>query len=188
VDDLTDRYARAIEELDRHVHAVRDDQWSNPTPCTDWDVRALVNHIVYETLWMPPLIEGKTLEEVGDRFDGDQLGQDPAGAWEEAAATALAALAPEGVTERTVQTSGGPTPAEHYLTELLFDGVIHGWDLAQGIGVAHTIDPATAADLLTWVQAALPALEASGAFAAPVPTPDDADASTRLIALSGRTP
>ncbi len=188
MDDLTGRYERALAELDRHVHDVKPDQWANPTPCTEWDVRALVNHVVYETLWMPPLLEGKTLEEVGDRFDGDQLGEDPVGAWERAAAEALTTIGQEGVTTRTVHTSGGPSPADRYLGELLFDTAIHGWDLAQGIGVPHTIEAETAADLVTWIEPALPMLEASGRFGVPVATEGDVDAATRLIALSGRTP
>ena len=56
---------------------VGEDQWGAPTPCADWDVRELVNHVAGEDLWTAPLLEGSTIEEVGDRFDGDLLGDDP---------------------------------------------------------------------------------------------------------------
>ena len=49
------------------------------TPCTEWDVRALVNHVLGEIRWAVPLFAGSTIAEVGDRFDGDLLGDDPVG-------------------------------------------------------------------------------------------------------------
>src|SRR6266508_2731945 len=74
-------HARALERYGQLVQAIRDDQWNHPTPCTEWDVRVLVNHLVSENLWMPPLLEGKTIADVGDSLDGDLLGDDPKATW-----------------------------------------------------------------------------------------------------------
>ena len=74
-------YVRGMGEFDRRVRAVHPEQWANSTPCTEWDVRALVNHVVTEQLWAPLLLDGATVEDIGDRFDGDQLGDDPVAAW-----------------------------------------------------------------------------------------------------------
>ena len=82
--DLLDFQQRATEEFDRRVAATTDDKWKRPTPCADWDVRALVNHVVYEDLWAPHLARGETVEQVGDRYEGDQLGSDPKAAWRDA--------------------------------------------------------------------------------------------------------
>src|SRR5437899_5267197 len=73
--DVKELYRRALERFGRHVHQVRDDQWNGPTPCTEWDVRVLVNHLVSENLWMPPMLDGRKIADVGDRFDGDLLGE-----------------------------------------------------------------------------------------------------------------
>jgi uncharacterized protein (TIGR03086 family) len=170
------------------VHAIGDDQWALPTPCTDWDVRALIDHLVYETLWVPDLVQGKTLEEVGDSYDGERLGEDPVGAWEKAASAAIDAMGIEGATEGMVHTSGGEVPSDEYIGQMLVDAVIHGWDLAQSIGVDHHVDTHTASDLLVWFGPQAEAMQRYGAMAAPVEVPGDADDLTRLIALSGRTP
>ncbi len=48
--DLKVLFRRAADGFGRHVHAIGDDQWHDPTPCTDWDVRVLVNHVPVEQL------------------------------------------------------------------------------------------------------------------------------------------
>jgi uncharacterized protein (TIGR03086 family) len=84
--DVRKLHERAIRSFGARVQQIKDDQWDAATPCSEWDVRALLNHIVGENRWMPPLLEGRTIEEVGDRFEGDLLGDDPKHAWEDSAA------------------------------------------------------------------------------------------------------
>jgi uncharacterized protein (TIGR03083 family) len=75
--DVVALFGRSCREFDRRVAEVGADQWALDTPCTEWNVRTLVNHVTVEDLWVPPLLRGATIEEIGDRFDGDQLGDDP---------------------------------------------------------------------------------------------------------------
>ena len=82
----TDLMANAIDGFEQRLRSVGATEWDATTPCDEWDVRALVNHVVSELLWMPPLLEGKTIAEVGDRFDGDVLGSDPLATYRSAAA------------------------------------------------------------------------------------------------------
>src|SRR5207249_5014571 len=90
--DVRDLFRQASEAFGRRVQAVGDEQWHLPTPCTDWDVRVLVNHLVGENLWMPSMFEGKTVQDVGDRFAGDVLGADPKRAWDDSAPPAIEAV------------------------------------------------------------------------------------------------
>src|SRR5262245_46329534 len=82
-------HAKAATAISRVVGEIRDDHWSLPTPCEGWDVRALVAHVVSEARWTSPLLAGLTIEQVGDQFDGDLLGDDPAGSAQEALAEAV---------------------------------------------------------------------------------------------------
>ena len=113
--DTVDLHRRAVTEFGRRVEAVPQDGWHRSTPCGDWDVRALVNHLVNENRWTPPLMRGSTIEEVGDRFDGDLLGDDPKGAWADASRAAVESVAERGALERTVHLSFGDSPAEEYV-------------------------------------------------------------------------
>ena len=138
---LPELHRRACEGITRRVVAIRDDQWDLPTPNPGWDVRELVNHLVGGTVWVAPLLHGETIEQVGDRFDGDLLGNDPNGAWERAADEAVAACLEDGAMDRTVDLSGGPAMGHEYILERVGDLAMHTWDLARAIGADETIDP-----------------------------------------------
>ncbi len=168
------------------MHQIREDQWHLPTPCTEWDVRDLMQHLVNEQLWLPPLLKQKTIAEVGDRFDGDNLGNDPVAAWEAAAAAARAAV--EGVKDlqQVTHLSFGDFPAQEYIDQMLFDLHIHGWDLRTGIGADTIMDDELTSYLMPWAEIAMKAYEQAGATAAPPPIPDGASAQTKILALSGR--
>jgi uncharacterized protein (TIGR03086 family) len=186
--DVLDLHRRALAEFGRRVHAVRPDQWGCPTPCVDWEVRELVNHLVVEQLWVPPLLAGRTVGEVGGAFDGDQLGADPVAAWDAAAAAATGALAGDGALGRTVHLSYADRPGEEYARELLFDLVVHTWDLARAIEGDEKIDPDLVEAVYSRIEPEVGSLAASGLFDPPVPVPADADEQSRLIAATGRQP
>lgn len=184
--DVRKLYHRAMGVYGDHVHAVRDDQWGAPTPCSDWDVRALVNHVVGENRWAVPLFGGGTVQEVGDRFDGDLLGSDPVAAWDDSAAAASAAVDDPDAMDRTVHLSFGDFPGREYAMQLLVDLVVHGWDLARAIGADDRMDPELVDVCRTWFAGVADAYRSVGAVAARPPVPADADAQTQLLADFGR--
>ena len=140
--NVPELFDRAIAEFDARVRKVGDDQWDNDTPCSEWSVRDLVNHVVEEDLWAPGLLAGKTIEEIGgpNAFEGDQLGSDPKGSWRDASSAASAAVHQEGAMEQTTHLSFGDFPGSFYATQLLGDHVLHAWDLARGIGDDDSLD------------------------------------------------
>lgn len=186
-------HERAMLVFDRAMHEVIPASMTAPTPCTEWSVRDLISHLVYEQRWVPELIAGGTIDEVGDRFDGDQLGDDPLGAWVESSRAAHEALRQPGALNWTVNLSYGEESAREYGWQLTTDLAVHGWDLARAIGLekpgtVEIIGDELAADLLAHAEPMANAWQGSGIFAPPVPVDPDANAQTRLIALLGRQP
>jgi len=187
-EDVLDLHRRALAEFGRRVHAVRPDQWGCPTPCADWEVRNLVNHLVAEQLWVPPLLAGKRVTDLGAGFAaGDVLGDDPVAAWDAASSAAAAAFAEPGALGRVVHLSYADRPGEEYAREMIFDLVVHSWDLARGISADESLDPALVEAVYSSIEPDTD-LAATGLFDQPVPVPADADEQTRLIAFTGRQP
>ncbi len=182
--DITRLHRTAVENFAQKAHQVAADQWDQPTPCTEWDVRALVNHVVNEERWVKPLVDGRSIEEVGSSLDGDLLGEDPASAAAAAAAEAIAAFdaaVPEGV---LVQLSSGETPAAQYAMELTADHLIHGWDLAAATGMDRTLDPELVAVVAEWFAGQEEAWRAAGVIGPRVDTVGDPQSD--LLAAFGR--
>jgi uncharacterized protein (TIGR03086 family) len=185
--DASELHRRAVEAFGARVHAVRDDQWDLPTPCSAWSVRQLVNHLVYENRWTPPIFAGRTIAEVGDRFEGDLLGDDPKAAWDGSAKAAVDAVQEQGATERTVHLSSGDVPGSEYAMQLFADHLIHGWDLATAIGADGRLDPRLVDACARWFAANEEGYRSVGAIGPRPETPPDADTQTRLLAAFGRT-
>ncbi|WP_308201491.1 TIGR03086 family metal-binding protein [Sphaerisporangium perillae] len=185
---MLELHAIAMDEFGLRVAMIDDDRWDARTPCSDWSVRDLVNHLVVEQLWVPPLLAGETVESVGDRFDGDRLGDDPVRSWTEAGVAAQRALAAPGALDRDVHLSYGTVGARRYCMEMTSDLAVHAWDLARGLGVDDRIDPGLMSAVYDYLSPMKEALAGSGMFAEPVPVPDDADSQTRTLALTGRHP
>ena len=185
--DIPDLHQRASGEFGRRLHMIGEAQWALPTPCSDWDVKALVHHLVDENLWTPPLMEGSTIAEVGGRFEGDVLGDDPKKAFDEAAAEAITAVHAEGAMERTVHLSFGDFPGREYTMQLFADHLIHAWDLARALGVDERLDPELVAALAEWFEPMEEAYRGAGAIGPRLPVADDADDQTVLLAKFGRS-
>jgi uncharacterized protein (TIGR03086 family) len=185
--DLRELHRRAAAEFDRRVQAISADQWDQPTPCEEWDVRTLVNHLVSDNRWAPELLAGATIDDVGDAFDGDMLGDDPVTAWEDSIEAALTAFEDDDALDRIVHLSFGDVPAAVYASQRTTDLTVHAWDLARAIGADESLD----AELVTYCYETALAQEdlirASGLFGDPPPGPDDASVQTRLLAFFGRS-
>ncbi len=187
--NLVKLHGRCGQRFAALVSGVGAQQWHDETSCSEWDVRTLVHHLLDEQLWVPPLFEGRTIPEVGDRFEGDLMGDD-ASTWAGLLATSIeeahAAVAQPDALERTVHLSFGDTSGKEYVMQLTADLAIHAWDLARATGQDDTIDPDAVALLLPWVDANGQLLTGSGMFGSPVDLGPDAPDQDRLLGLVGR--
>ena len=178
----------ALDGFRQRLEGVDAADWIAGTPCADWDVRALVNHVLGELLWIPPLLDGRTIAEVGERFDGDMLGDDPLGAWRSAATEALAAASQPGAQDRTVHLSFGDFSGGEYLGQVTSDVIIHTWDLARAVGASHLLSAPAVGFVNDFLSPQIDAWRAAGAFGPAADTDADADAQARLLAQTGRSP
>ena len=186
--DLVALFRRNIDRCSEVVGGIGDDDWSKPTPCSDWDVRELLNHLTGEQLWAPHLVAGETIAQVGDRYDGDVLGDDPQATWRSAVPPSVAAFAEPGALDGTVHLSYGDESCREYLTQMLTDAAVHGWDLARAVGADERIDPEAASLLLGHWREREDMVRGSGIFGEAVEVGDDADDQAKLLALLGRRP
>lgn len=181
--DVATLHRRTVESWDRLVAGVAPDQWQAPTPCTDWSVRDLVNHVTGEELWTVPLVAGSTIEEVENRFEGDVLGADPVTASHRAAQAAARAVdesAPDGI----VHLSYGDEVVAEYVSQLAADHLVHGWDLAVATGGDTRLDPDLVDEVAAWFAAREEMYRAAGAVGPHVDA--SGDPQTDLLAAFGR--
>ena len=96
VADIAQFHRKALQQTRAVVAGIGRDQWQTTTPCDGWDVQALLNHLVSGNLWAAELGAGATIEQVGDRLDGDVLGDDALAAYDTSAEVAAAAFEAPG--------------------------------------------------------------------------------------------
>jgi uncharacterized protein (TIGR03086 family) len=178
-------FNEAVREASGCALLVGPEQFGDPTPCDEWNVRALLNHMVYELSWAPDLLAGKTVAEVGDKFEGDLLGENALAAWRRAVMTAMDAVKKADL-RAIVHLSYGDFPAEHYIRELGGDMLIHGWDLDQAIKCTLLFDNATAQATLAFVEPRADEFKQSGLFGRRVSVQDGDRLQTKLLAFFGR--
>ena len=180
-------FGRALEQATALVGGVRPSQFGLATPCTEWDVRTLASHMLYELSWVPDLTLGATIAEVGDRYDGDLIGDDLVVSWRRAADAALIAVDrcdPVAI----AHLSYADVSNDAYLRQVGGDELIHSWDLGAATGALVRFDPELAEAAYENTLPDVKGMQASGLFAPPVPVPENADPQTRLVALFGRDP
>ena len=182
--DVVDLHRRAVDAFGERVKGVTGTDWHQPTPCSDWDVRDLVNHVVVENLWIPPLVAGKRIDEVTDIPDGDVLGDEPRLAWDQSAAEALAAAVRTPL-DATTHLSFGDVPAAEYLWQLTVDALVHAWDLARATGQDETFDADLVAACAAWFGGVEDDYRAAGVIGPAVDSDSD-DPVVRFVGRLGR--
>lgn len=168
------------------VPLVKPEDWNKPTPCSEWDVKALMNHILNEVAWIEPLLQGNTIEEVGTSLDGDLVGEDPVKSWHEICEKAINA-ADKTPDDTIVHLSYGDKTARDYVNEVGGDVIVHGWDLAQAIGAPYTIDSKTCEGITDAMGAILPMAKSAGLVKDLPDAPEDASDEEKLLAQFGRS-
>ncbi len=181
-------YQRSVEHWQWTVQRVPDEAFGLPTPCSDWDVRALIAHVVGEDCWTAPLLEGRTIAEVGDPLDADLLERSPRGAALRAALAARHAFAEPAAGSVTVHLSYGDDSAEEYAWQLAADHLVHSWDLAVASDQDPHLPPGLVDAVGQWYAGRAGAYRSAGLVADPVEPPPNATPQALLLGAFGRDP
>jgi uncharacterized protein (TIGR03086 family) len=194
MDDELTKFLTAQRAFTDRVHAIREDQWQLATPDTEWNVADLVGHLIEEHRWAAPLVHGLDLESAGKVVQGSRrlpvdggVGANRAEEWDEAAVESADAFSSDGALDRTVALSRGDTPVREYIVEMIFDLVVHGWDLGTAIGYDKPL-PEELVEAVYAEAKEFGDMSGSGMFDKPVSVPDDAPTVDKLVALAGRNP
>ena len=184
-DDARRLIPAAMDRFGARVHAVPDDRWDAPTPCSEWNVRDLVAHMCFEHRWAPHVLAGEPMDQVGDRYDGDLLDGDPVRGWDRAAVGSREAWTSANAHADPVHVSFGWLPVGEYAVQMLVDLTVHEWDLARGAGLDERLDPECVAETLAYLLGDPVMLHGPGLFGVAV-EPVGADPQDELLALTGR--
>jgi uncharacterized protein (TIGR03086 family) len=178
-----EQLSRALSAVGDLIEGVRQEQWSATTPCTDWTVRELVNHLVGMNLVFTALLSDQAPPERG----ADRLGDDPVGAYRASGSALAAAFDRPGVLERSYQGPLGAATGRDRLQIRLYDLLTHGWDLAQATGQPAGLPNDLAEQALEFARRQLSGQPRTGRFAPAQAVSDDAPAIDRLAAFLGRS-
>ena len=184
-------FEQAITSTARVVKNVRADQMTAPTPCTEWDVRALLNHVI-GTLWLSEALLTDSAPRhpmaPGGLPASDLADRDPATAYAEAAAAALAAAGAGDAITRMHVTPLGEMPGPVLAGFTTLDILVHGWDLAKATGQSAALEAGLAGHVLGFASQALTGEARAGRIGPAVPVPADASVTDRLAGFLGRQP
>jgi uncharacterized protein (TIGR03086 family) len=158
------------------------------TPCTDWDLRTLLNHMI---LWTSYSAERRAYgESVAEELMNKDFTAEPgyAQAYQAQIAKAVDAWSRPEAWAGDRNVMGSATPAADIAAMLIAEMVLHGWDIAQATGQDYRCDDAVARNVLKTVEAQGELFRQYQGFAAIVSVPADATAFDHALALSGRDP
>lgn len=184
-----DALRRADVGFEVRLREVGETDWNLPTPCVDWDVYRLVNHVVIGGGRYGRLVRGGTREAFLAERQLDALVDGALPAWEVNRTICAEAFAEPGALERTVPFSTGDIAGRILLQIRVVEVVVHTWDLARALGLDESVDPELAAFALgVWPENALP-LGMGGVpfFETPTDGAGGSDLET-LLRLTGRRP
>jgi len=166
------------EQLELPVPA----EWSQTPEPTLLDVVAA--H-AYDEAWVPDVLAGRTIDEVGDKYGGDLLGGDPLERYDRLNDAATVAVNRPIDPDDVVHLSYGDFPVTTYLEHISTYRAFQAWSIAKHIGLDYSLPPELVDALYEIVVPQIDDWRAMGVFGPAVDVPEDADRETRLLGMTG---
>jgi uncharacterized protein (TIGR03086 family) len=186
--DLLPTMGRVLDKAGKVVDNVTPEQLSASTPCTEWTVRDVMNHVVGGATMFAECVEAGSVpdERLGQLMGGDNLGDDYKGAFHRASDRARAAFSGDGALEKIVKLPFGEMPAGIALNIAVMDVMTHTVDIAKATGQKIDDDELLATALTIGRQLITDDFRNPGLFDAEQSVSDSASAEDKLLAFAGR--
>ncbi len=193
----------ADQSLNDVVQQIRDNQWQMEMPADfstrdeqSYTLRDIINYHAYDEAWVPAMMEGQRMDEVGEEkfgepFGGDLLGDNPKESFAklvQKSIDAVQALDATALDERTVHFSYGDFPVREALRHITSFRGLRVFDLAKALGLSTEMPPKLVQGLWDQISADAEAWREMGVFGPAVDVPADAPLQDRLLGLTGRQP
>lgn len=187
MEEASKNLLRAVDQTGRIISNLGYGQLNLSTPCAEWNVRDLVNHLISSLYMFSQAAMGAkfNLEE----FGVDRVKYDAAVSYAQEAAKLKVALGRVGVLEQEWQLAFGETPGWLAVDIAVIEFVAHGWDIARATTSPVELDPelsrlalANARELTSQFG------RQEGVFGPELAPPEGADAHQALAAFLGRDP
>ena len=181
----TEQLSYILPQLSATVDRIQTMQMNDPTPCSEFTVHGVLNHMMDggETFTY-----GFRGEEAPEPKPSGVYGWVPAVEFRAVMDGLLEAVKSRGAMERVMTTPMGVMPGETFARLVAFDGLMHGWDLASSTGQRFEVPPAVICAVDEFARSALTSEMRDGdTFKDATTAPDDASQLERLAAFSGRS-
>jgi uncharacterized protein (TIGR03086 family) len=182
--DPIERIEGATAFASEKIQGVTTGDMSKPTPCSEFDVRTLLNHVVGNLGMLTAAAEGGK----PGIPKGDQFGSDPAGAYSETRTALLSALGAQGVLDRNWEMPFGSLPGSMMASIAFIEHLTHGWDLAKATGQDTRMPTDLVADCTEVATPMDSMLRMPGVCGPAISVAADASPQDKLISFLGRTP
>ncbi len=175
-----------IPALTAIVDQIRVSDLPNSTPCTNFTVLGVLDHMIGGAAVFVPAFRGEVPPQPPASLAS--TGLDPATEFRQAMSNLLAAVNSPGAMDRTIAAPFGDVPGSVFARFVAFDGLIHGYDLTSATGQPYDPPDDVVAAVDAFAREAVgPELRDGDTFALETTAPDGASVLEKLVAFSGRT-
>jgi len=179
--DVIDALDQTFTHTRGVIAGVQAEQYDDKTPCAEWTVRELLDHMV-------GVVAGLGAAAAGAPRSEFKLADDLVGQFDAVSAATLAAWRTPGVLDQMIDGGPGPMPGQVLASINLLDTATHAWDLATATGQNAELPEPVAVTALEASRMIVSPEIRSGRFGPEQPAPADATPTQQLVAFLGRTP
>lgn len=187
---IQETFIVAEKALQNVINQITDQQMAQPaspsmTRGKEMSLREIINYHAYDDIWVPEVLDGKTVDEVGNKYDGDLLGDDFKDSYTKITDNTQAVVANFTDLEKIVHLSYGDFPAFEYLKHVTSFRGFRSYTIAYMLGLDTTMPAELVAGLNEYIVPDVDQWRAMGVFKPEIPAPNGADDQTKLLCITG---